>query len=155
MLCVSPLWLILSLSANTPAHTSGITIRFYRCLPTLRPIHPDSLSDLRCQPHQQDVACFPIHSILDKQLFINWFWKFSFELSINIWLVKVNSTPPLANMEITNCQAAKLSFPPTATFPQIKFDSVSILPLSTCCILRHVFICPLDQIHIFPYSLIV
>ena len=49
----------------------------------------------------------------------------------------------------------KLSFPPTANFPQIKFGIVSILPISTCCILRHVFICTLDQIHIFPYSLIV
>ena len=49
----------------------------------------------------------------------------------------------------------KLSFPPTVNFPQIKFGSVSILSLSTCCILQHVFICPLDQIDIFPYSLIV
>lgn len=49
----------------------------------------------------------------------------------------------------------RLSFPPTVNFPQIKFGSVSILSLSTCCILRHVFICPLDQIHIFLYSLIV
>ena len=49
----------------------------------------------------------------------------------------------------------KLSFPPTVNFPQIKFGSVSILFLSTCCILQHVFICPLDQIDIFPYSLIV
>lgn len=81
MLCVSPLWLILSLSANTPAHTSGITIRFYRCLPTLRSIHPDSLSDLRCQPHQQDVACFPIYSIFDIWFLINQFWEFSFEIS--------------------------------------------------------------------------
>ena len=50
---------------------------------------------------------------------------------------------------------SKLSFPPAANFPQIKFGSASMLSLSTCCILRHVFICHLDQIHIFPYSLIV
>ncbi len=75
MLCVSPLWLILSLSANTPAHTSGIAIRFYRCLPTLQPIRLESISDLRCQPHQQDVACFPIHIILKKKIFSNRFWK--------------------------------------------------------------------------------
>ena len=57
--------------------------------------------------------------------------------------------------ESEKLSGGRLSFPPTVNFPQIKFGSVSILSLSTCCILRHVFICPLDQIHIFLYSLIV
>ena len=55
------------------APMSCISFEFYRCLPTLRSIHPDSLSDLRCQPHQQDVACFPIYSIFDIWFLINQF----------------------------------------------------------------------------------
>lgn len=68
-----PFWLILSLSANPPAHMSGIIIRFYRCLPIIRSIYSNSISDLRCQPHQQDVACSPINRILNKQTFSNYF----------------------------------------------------------------------------------
>ena len=56
--CVSLLSLILSLSANPPAHASGITIRFYRCLPTLQPNCLESLSDFRCQPTSGVTSAF-------------------------------------------------------------------------------------------------
>ena len=76
-----PFWLILSLSANPPAHMSGIIIRFYRCLPIIRSMYSNSISDLRCQPHQQDVACSPINRILNKQTFSNYFFIFIFHNS--------------------------------------------------------------------------
>lgn len=46
---------VLSLPANPPVYTPGFSI------------------DLRCQPHQQDVACFPIYSIFDIWFLINQF----------------------------------------------------------------------------------
>ena len=49
----------------------------------------------------------------------------------------------------------ELLFPPTAALPQIKSGISFISSISTCCFLRHVFICPIDHSHSFPYSLFV
>ena len=46
-------------------------------------------------------------------------------------------------------------FPPTANIPQNKFGIPFILSVLTCCFLRHVFICPIDHFHSFPYSFFV
>ena len=71
-----PCRLIFLLSVNSPAHMSGFAFRFFVAC-QLSDQNSAFVSDFKCQPHQQDVACFPISSIQKKQTVVNC-WKSRF-----------------------------------------------------------------------------